>query len=233
MESVVSAYGLQNYINTLHVTLATMQNTKDPISYIQLVSDLIKTAEISQTEAKKRNSYGRLGNSDTSFVVLSLFSFLAYRKKFKTKECLGVVCKSWHALAFSPRGEKEFVNGNDFYLRYVTPENTRAINVPLMIPLDPKKEITLGREKEKVDFYVCTTVYPRMISRVHAKLIWYENLKKWKIFDMNSLSGLYINNLLVQEQFLEPNDFVRFGALHQHVPDSTYDCVYRFLIDEQ
>jgi predicted component of type VI protein secretion system len=49
------------------------------------------------------------------------------------------------------------------------------------------------------------------ISRRHCRVVFADN--RWKVFDLNSLNGLFVNGERVQQALLKDGDMIRIGSL--------------------
>jgi pSer/pThr/pTyr-binding forkhead associated (FHA) protein len=85
--------------------------------------------------------------------------------------------------------------------------------VPLRLTLQPggqaldvnKSEVIVGRHSQ-----ADVRLPLPDVSRRHCRLIWSNGI--WRVFDLQSLNGIYVNDRLVAEAILHPGDTLRIGA---------------------
>eukprot|EP01103_Thecamoeba_quadrilineata_P004560 TRINITY_DN1429_c0_g1_i2.p1 TRINITY_DN1429_c0_g1~~TRINITY_DN1429_c0_g1_i2.p1 ORF type:complete len:377 (-),score=73.74 TRINITY_DN1429_c0_g1_i2:602-1732(-) len=85
--------------------------------------------------------------------------------------------------------------------------------VPPLIHIN-KDVLTFGRNKKAVDVYIDSKL-KSMISREHAKLERVENTDaefQWRLSDLKSANGLFINSIKTPEAVLRDGDEITFGG---------------------
>ena len=92
-------------------------------------------------------------------------------------------------------------------LQLLCPKESRSL--PTYIEL-AKPEMTVGRKRNCDVVLVDNDLLPKLISRIHAKLLM--SAEVWKVVDNNSTNGVLVNSYKVAEQVLQHGDILHFGG---------------------
>ena len=113
--------------------------------------------------------------------------------------------------------------------------------------LDPshKETYLVGRDGSSADVHLDSTRQPNMMSRRHAILQWAASGGQggqgaWRLIDLRSVNGLYVNDVRVSEALLKDGDVVCFGGgagvkegARRDQSNSEFRFVYRIQQREQ
>eukprot|EP00771_Trimastix_marina_P001335 gnl/Trimastix_PCT/2400.p1 GENE.gnl/Trimastix_PCT/2400~~gnl/Trimastix_PCT/2400.p1 ORF type:complete len:527 (+),score=100.78 gnl/Trimastix_PCT/2400:35-1615(+) len=118
--------------------------------------------------------------------------------------------------------------------RLVHISRNTSLPLPQELILHGKSEFFVGRQPD-VDLTLDSTRRKAMISRRHAKLcrVIEDNLLEWKLIDLKSLNGVFINDVKQEEAILRDGDVIVFGGggnkkVGDRVPQADSEFRYQF-----
>ena len=108
-----------------------------------------------------------------------------------------------------------------------------------------KDTYIIGRDASTADLHIDSSRQPNLLSRRHAILQWTAaggptTLGGWRLIDLRSVNGLYVNDVKVSEALLKDGDVLCFGGgaavkdgSRREQPNSEFRYVYRSQQREQ
>ena len=88
-----------------------------------------------------------------------------------------------------------------------------SFELPLHVILDParNRRVVFGRQRDKVDIVLDSYVQQNLISREHAVIEYFDE-RGWVIKDLNSVNGLFVNDVKISKTVMHEGDRVIFGG---------------------
>eukprot|EP00823_Brevimastigomonas_motovehiculus_P004516 TRINITY_DN298_c3_g1_i1.p1 TRINITY_DN298_c3_g1~~TRINITY_DN298_c3_g1_i1.p1 ORF type:complete len:327 (+),score=119.09 TRINITY_DN298_c3_g1_i1:59-982(+) len=109
-----------------------------------------------------------------------------------------------------------------------------SIPLPTLIDLTQQESTVFGRSSQDSNVVLDSTRKPRMISRIHARIIADPTFATYSIFDNKSINGIFVNDRRVESAILKEGDVITFGGAMPStkfgdlLPQPYSEFVYRF-----